>query len=183
MMTGTRYEKKDLPVSLKQLLYLALLIFFPLAISAAVVVWAPSKPGHGGSDTLLALAIVGAIAAVLIAVLLVAARRHAVEISGEGLVVRHSVYTLALERSEVESAKARAITSLDQLGLSTRKNGIAAFGYFSGWFRGAHGDLTFCALSQWPVYLITFEGSTRTRQLAISANAQLIHEIEAWANA
>ena len=175
-------EKDDIPVSSKQVLYLALLIFLPLALSAAMIHWAPPKPGQTELDNLLAFGIVGAIATVLFGMLVIAAKRHVIEISRDVLVVKHSLYTLALERSEVESAKAREVNSLDQLGLSTRKNGIAAFGYFSGWFWGAHGNITFCALSRWPVYLVTFEGTTKCRQLALSASPEVVRRIEVWAN-
>lgn len=175
-------KKNDIPVSSKQVLYLAILIFLPLALSVAAVLWVPKKTGYTKSDDLWALGIVGAIAAILLGMLIVAAKRHVIEFSRDTLVVKHSLYTLALNRSEVESAKVSEVNSLDKLGLSTRKNGIAAFGYFSGWFWGMHGNLTFCALSRWPVYLITFEGTAKCRQLAISASPEMTRNIELWAN-
>ena len=175
--------KYDIPISSKQLFYLALLILLPLALAVAAVFWAPPKPGHGKSDGVLALAIIGVIAIGISGMLITAAKRHVLELSQNLLVVKHSLYTLTLQRHDVASASIRAVSSLDQLGMSTRKNGIAAFGYFSGWFWNTQGHLTFCAFSTLPVYLITFEGSARCRQLALGASPEMIRSIEAWSQA
>lgn len=172
----------DIPVSSKQIVCLSLTVFIPLALALIVVFWAPAEPGQMKSDGMLEAGILGAIAISLLGMIVATARRHTMELSRDMLVIRHSLYTLVIERSTVDLAKARAITSIDQLGLSTRKNGIAAFGYFSGWFRGVNGDLTFCALSKWPVYLITFEGSGKCRRLALSASPDVARSIEAWAS-
>ena len=169
--------KSDIPVSSRQILYLTLLTFAPLLLAFGVIAWAPSKPGQ--SDTL-AVWIVGAVSLLLLAMIATTVKRHAIEITGKALVIRHSMYTLRIERSAVVSASVREVGSLDQLGLSTRKNGIAAFGYLSGWFRGAQGDLTFCAISARPLYLITFNGSANCRRLAISASPDVVRAIEAW---
>ena len=175
--------KVDIPVSSKQIVSLLLTVFIPLALAFLVVLWAPSKSVQTRSDEALAAWIVGGIAIALLSLIIAAAKRHFIEVLPDALTVRHSLYTLAIERSAVDSLEVREITSIDQLGLSTRKNGIAAFGYFSGWFRGAEGDLTFCALSRWPAYLITFEGSARCRQLALSTNPDVARSIEDWVSA
>lgn len=175
-------KKINIPVSSKQVTYLAILTLLPLALSFIAILWIPQKPGQSGSDDLLVLGIIGVIAAALLGMLVVTAKRHVIEFSRDTLVVKHSLYTFSLDSSDVESAKAREVISLDQIGLSTRKNGIAAFGYFSGWFWGAHGSLTFCASSRWPVYFVTFEGNMKCRQLAISTTPEMARSIELWAN-
>jgi hypothetical protein len=124
--------------------------------------------------------VLGIISIGLFALLAIVARRHAVEITADAIVIKHSLYTLVLARDAVRSVQTHKVSSVDQLGLSTRKNGIAAFGYLSGWFWGAHGDLTFCAVSQWPVYLIRFEGGSKCRQIALSASPEAIRSIENW---
>ncbi|KAB8044627.1 hypothetical protein [Janthinobacterium aquaticum] len=70
---------------------------------------------------------------------------------------------------------------MDQIGLSI-KNGVAAFGYYSGWFWGRHGELIFCALSKSPVYLVKFDGASKCRQLEISASPEMIRDIKQWGN-
>lgn len=170
--------KRDIPVSSRQILYLTLVIFVPLLLAAGVIVWTPAKPGQ--SDSAVAFGIVGAISALLLGMVIAAMKRHAIELTRDALVIRHSLYTLLIERNSVTSASVREVTSVDQLGLSTRKNGIAAFGYFSGWFRGAHGDLTFCAISKRPLHVIAFEGSAKCRRLAISASPEVARSIAAW---
>lgn len=176
-------KQYDIPVSSKQIFYLALLILLPPALAVAAVFWAPSKPGHGKSDDVLALSIIGVIAVGVSGMLIAAAKRHVIELSQDILVVKHSLYTLAVPRKEVASASIREVSSLDKIGLSTRKNGIAACGYFSGWFWNTQGKLTFCAFSTLPVYLLTFEGSAKCRQLILGASPEMIRSIEAWSHA
>ena len=172
----------DIPVSSKQIRNLALIGFIPLALAVAVIFWAPPKAGQTASDAWLAAAIVGVIAIGLFGLIAVTAMRHSIDVTPAALVIRHSMYTLVMERSAVKSATVREIKSLDQLGLSTKKNGVAAFGYFSGWFRGTRGELTFCALSTWPAYLVTIEGDAKCRRIALSASPELARSIEAWAS-
>ncbi|MRV74969.1 hypothetical protein GJ700_24960 [Duganella sp. FT92W] len=174
-------SRSDIPVSLRQVLYLALTMFVPLLFTVALVSFAPTKPDATAASKLVAMAIVGTVVLGLIGVLVSTIRRHVVEMTQDSLVVKHSVYTLVVERREIAGIRIRQITSMDQLGLSTRKNGIAAFGYFSGWFWGLHGDIMFCAMSKWPVQLISFEGDVKCRHLALSADSELARKIEAWA--
>ena len=126
---------------------------------------------------------IGVIAVGVSGMLIAAAKRHVIELSQDLLVVKHSLYTLAVPRKEVASASIREVSSLDKIGLSTRKNGIVAFGYFSGWFWNTQGKLTFCAFSTLPVYLLTFEGSAKCRQLILGASPEMIRSIEAWSHA
>lgn len=174
-------KPNDIPVSLRQVFYLAFTIFMPLLLAAVLIIWVPSKPGQTGSDFVIAAGVLGIVSIVLLVLVVVVAHRHAVEIVDDAIVIKHSLYTLVLERNEVNLAHTSKVNSIDQLGLSTRKNGIAAFGYYSGWFWGAYGDLTFCAVSKWPVYLIKFEGSSKCRQIALSASPEVISSIENWA--
>ena len=176
-------RRNDIPTSPRQILCLALTIIAPLLFAAALVAWAPEKPGRQGGETLLAAAIIGFILVALLAMVVATARRHVVELNGDVLVIRHSVYTLTVNRRHITSADLDEVRSIEQLGLSTRKNGIAAFGYFSGWFQSTHGELTFCAISKAPLYLITFDGHVKCRQLAIGASAETARSIVAWANA
>jgi len=172
--------KSDIPVSARQILYLALTMFAPMLFTIGVVALVPAKSGQSASSEVMALTTVGVILVGLVSVLLATVSRRVVEIRPDLLVVKYSLYTLAVNRSDIKSVQVWKITSLNQLGLSTRKNGIAAFGYFSGWFCGLNGDLTFCALSKWPVYLVTFDGDVKCKQLAISASDDLARQIESW---
>lgn len=165
------------------MLYLALAFFVPVLFAVAVMTFAPAKTGQATGSNLVAQGIVLAVVLLLIGIFLATARRHVIEVTPDKLVVKHSLYTLVVQRSEVSGVRIRQITSMDQLGLSTRKNGIAAFGYFSGWFWGAHGKLMFCALSKLPVQLISFDTKGACKYLALSADAEMAHMIEQWAAA
>jgi len=173
---------KNLPTSPRQLVYLALTLFAPMVLSAALVAWAPAKPGHTPADTLIAGGVVAGVVLLLGAIMAAAAMRHAIEITPGAIVVRHSMYTLTLERAAVTSATVRAIASMDEAGLATRKNGTALFGYYSGWFWDKRGALTFCAASASPLYLVTLEGDAKCRHLVLSASPDIAHDIAAWAN-
>lgn len=173
-------NKIDIPVSSRQMLYLALVIALPLVFSLAVLAWAPPKPGQSPSASIVAAGIVAAVALGLLGLFVAMMKRHAIEITRETLVVRHSLYTLSIERASVTAVSVQEVASVNQLGLSTKSNGIAAFGYFSGWFRAARGEPVFCAISARPLYLITFEGSTPCRQLAISTSLDVANRIAEW---
>jgi hypothetical protein len=152
-----------------------------MALSAALVAWAPAKPGHTPADTLMAGGVVAGVVLLLAAIMAAAAMRHAIEITPGAIVVRHSIYTLTLDRAAVTSATVRAIASIDEAELTTRKNGTALFGYYSGWFRDKRGALAFCAASATPLYLVTLEGDTKCRQLVLSASPEIARDIAEWA--
>ncbi|WEF35120.1 hypothetical protein [Pseudoduganella chitinolytica] len=139
--------------------------------------WLPPKPGH---DPLLGWSAILAIGAVSVATLLLAARRRAIDVDEHTIVIRHSLYTLRLRRADAAALRVTPVASLDELGLRLRRNGIAAFGYYSGWFSGPQGERTFCAASTWPAYLVAVEGSVRCRRIALSMPPELARRLAAW---
>ncbi|WP_338761698.1 hypothetical protein [Massilia sp. METH4] len=173
-------SKNELPVSRKQILYLALAVFVPLLFAVAVIWWRPSTAGDAESDQARAAAVLAVMAIGLGAIVAAAAHRRAVELDADVLVIRHSVYTLALDRSRIASAAVKEVATVEELGLRTRANGIAAFGYLSGWFRTRHGQLMFCAISAWPVYHIALDGEAECKEIALSASPELARRIAAW---
>jgi hypothetical protein len=166
--------KDDFPPSPRHVLLLALILFAPLALSLAALWFAAPRPGQA---PLVLEIVLLAFAAIIVAV----ARRHSVEIAPDRLTVRHSLYTARIARSDVASLSVQELAAPHQLGLALRTNGIAAFGYLSGWFRRAGGGRTFCAVSRGPLYLVTFEGGARCKYLALSASPELARRIAAWA--
>jgi len=166
--------KNTLPPSMRQVMLLALILITPLALVIAAM-------SHSGVNT--AEFVLGALIAGFLVLLYFVVTRHAVEISPERLTVRHSIYTVAIERSAISAAKVQQVRTAGCLGLAVRTNGIAAFGYLSGWFRTGDSRRAFCAVSQNPLYLVTFEGNPDCRQLALSADADVARQIEAWAAA
>lgn len=161
------------PPSARQAWLLALILFAPLGI----VFWLMLTAAHGSAG----LVVVGATLAGLAVVMYFILSRHSVAIAPDQLVVRHSIYTLKLARSEVKAIGACQVASLDDLGLVLRTNGVAGFGYLSGWFRRVGNGKTFCAVSQGPLWLLNIEGSAKCQQLALSASPETIRRIEDWA--
>lgn len=175
-------EKSDIPVSSRHVLYLTLTLIVPLAIVTALIFTAPLKPQQTDASRLLAAGIIGAVLLLCLGILVAVVRRHAVELRPDALVVRHSMYTFTLRRDEMAAAEARVVTAADELRLTSRSNGIALFGFLSGWFWRGRGDPVFCAVSAFPVQLIRFEGGARCRLLALSASPELAARIVVWAN-
>lgn len=168
----------ELPLSRRQMSCLAAALLGPLLLVGVAAAWLPPKPGH---DPWLGWSVILAIVAVALATLLLAARRRAIDVDDDAIVVRHSLYTLRLRRAEVAALRVTPVASVAELGLSLRCNGIAAFGYYSGWFSGPRGARTFCAVSTWPAYLVAVEGSARCRHIALSMPPELAQRIAAWA--
>lgn len=172
---------RNLPISSRQLLFMSMVMLGPVVLSMAVMYWVPAKPGHTPSDNWTAALVLGVAALLLAGLVAASAFRHAIDIRHDLLTVRHSVYTLKLARADVTSVTVRELGSISEAGLTARKFGTAIFGYYSGWFWGARGALTFCAVSATPVYLVTVEGSAKCRQLVLSAGPDVARELAAWA--
>lgn len=175
-------QKNRIPMAFRQIVYLAVTIVLPLAFAAVMVAIAPPKPGQTATDNIVALSIVGTVAIGLAAMFMLALMRRSVDMTADMLTVKHSLYTLRVGRADFVSMDVRQISSLDQLGLSTRNNGIAAFGYLSGWFSDIHGGVIFCAVSEKPIYLVTFEGQLKCRQLVLSANPDVVVRLKEWSS-
>lgn len=171
---------KNIPTAPRQLVYMALTLFAPLLLTVALLCWAPAKPGQTHADMLVAAGVVGAVILLCAAILAVSAMRHAIDITPDALVVKHSMYTLTVNRADVTSVTVRELQSINEAGLSTRKNGTALFGYYSGWFGDTRGALTFCAVSAHPIYMVTLDGNAPCRQLVLSANPEIARAIGAW---
>lgn len=173
-------QKFELPISMRQVVKLALLLCAPLILSMAVVLLAWPKQGqaHGGLAVPVGLIVVTVIG--LLGIVVAMMGRRVVGISPSTLHVKHSLYTLAIDKSSVTTISVCEVQSLADLGLAKKTNGIAAFGYRSGWFRRKQGDSIFCAVSTGPMYLIALGGHGKYRHLALSANVELIRRIEMW---
>ncbi|KQW87050.1 hypothetical protein ASC94_26860 [Massilia sp. Root418] len=175
-----RLNKIDIPVLPRQLFYLAVTLIAPLVLTISLVILPPLKAGQGTDSRWVALGIAAAILTALTGVLFASAKRHEVELSEQLLVIRHSLYTLVVQRGAVKLATVRQVTSTDALELTSRKNGIALFGYLSGWFWSSNGALTFCAVSAMPAHVITFEGDAKCRKLILSASPETVQDILRW---
>lgn len=164
--------KSPSPPSPRQLWLLALVLFAPLALTIWLTLATSAKTG--------ALVTVGAVLAVFIVIFCCILWRYSVEVTPERLTVRHSLYTFSLARSDVTAVSVQELASPAQLGLVLRTNGIAGFGYLSGWFRRVGNHKAFCAVSQGPLWLLTFDGNASCRQLALSASPEVIRSIQQW---
>lgn len=107
--------------------------------------------------------------------------RRSIELSNEELVIRHSYYRLKIARKDVTAVEVSQLNSMDELGIVLKTNGIAAFGYLSGWFRMRTGAPLFCAVSARPAYLVTFTGARLDcRTVAVSCSANMAEQLRRW---
>ncbi|NHZ65612.1 hypothetical protein [Massilia genomosp. 1] len=106
--------------------------------------------------------------------------RHSVELTADALVIKHAFYTFRVERACIQGAVITRSGDMSSLAMSTKRNGIAAFGYYSGWFKVAHGERAFMAISGAPVVMLRFTGHPKCALLAVSGSATLEAELAAW---
>ncbi|MEG1055914.1 MAG: hypothetical protein RSF79_28175, partial [Janthinobacterium sp.] len=112
---------EQLPLAAGRVAALALLLFGPLALGAIV----PAKPGDTGA---LAAGILGLCAMLMLAILGAIAMRRSVTFGDRDVIIRHSFYTI---RIDAQAWTGAALDTVGQSGITFRKNGIAAFGYYS----------------------------------------------------
>lgn len=154
---------------------LALAFGIPALVPLGFATAAPAK-----SVTALAAAALCIVIGVLaIGVLLL---RRSVEIAGEELRVRHGFYSWRIGRTAIGRVETRELAKARDLPLSLKRNGVAIFGLYSGWFYGARGEDVFCAVSAQPVFVFRFSGVGKSRTLAISCSSAMAAAITAWSS-
>lgn len=108
--------------------------------------------------------------------------RRSIELSDKELLIRHSYYRFTIARKDVIAVEVSRLDSVSDLGIVLKTNGVAAFGYLSGWFRIRTGAPLFCAVSARPVYLVTFTGTRLAcHTLAVSCTADMAEQLRQWA--
>lgn len=173
--------REIIAIAWRQLAMLLLLIISPLAIMLLVVTMEldPDPEDSGVAALIASVLCIGAAAVVAWAM----TSRRAVQLADDALRIQHSFYTLEVSRGDAHQLKVEQVQSLDDLAITIKKNGVAAFGYLSGWFYGPSGALMFCAVSEFPVFRLKLHGNTRCRLIAISCSHEMAAAIRAWAGA
>lgn len=162
---------EQLPLAAGRVAALALLLFGPLALAAMLGAIMPAKPGDTGA---LAAGILGLCAMLMLAIFGAIAMRRSVTFGDRDVIIRHSFYTI---RIDAQAWTGAALDTVGQSGITFRKNGIAAFGYYSGWFAGARGDTVFCAIGGGTLYRIATPGHARCSAILIGCSAPLAHTL------
>lgn len=175
-----KMSRETIPVVSKQLALLGSVVALPILLSAAVVFAFPL--GHDATSAEMRLAA----ALLLLCVLLVGGllasivMRRSIVLDADSLTVKHSFYTIRFRKDQLQSVKIMRLVNADQLGLTTKRNGVAAFSFYSGWFYVDSGQICFCAVSSVPIYQLRFIGSIPCRLLAVSCSEAMAEAIRAW---
>lgn len=152
-----------------------------MVFALCAVLYLPRKQGAAPFD-LIGLLIAGLLGAFVVVTSVLMIKRRSIDISADRISIKHSYYTFNLDRSAVTSVSVREIQSINELGLSIKTNGIALFGYYSGWFLGVHNQKLFCAISAMPAFDIAIEGETlKCKRIGISCSPEVADRIRSWA--
>lgn len=115
-----------------------------------------------------------------IAVLASIGLRRSIKLTDDCLVVRHSFYRIEIRKSHISKVTCEKCDDVTTLYLSSKKNGIAGFGFYSGWFHDRQGELVFCAISSLPTYRFVFAGDVQCRSVVLSCSSDMANKIFQW---
>lgn len=166
----------QIPVSSRQVVLIGLLVAAPVLISAALIFrdHARAGPWPPGAE-ILALS---ALLPVIVCGFMLA--RRSVVVVGNVLTVRSAFYTLSIARDQMASPALAQVASRSALGITLKRNGIAGFGFLSGWFYAMRGEKMFCAVSTYPACHLIFRGHPKCSSAAISHTEAVANVIQAW---
>lgn len=151
---------------------MALLFGLPALVPLALA--APGDELAMWAASLLCVAIGGAALGFLLL-------RRSIRLSPADLHVRHGFYSWRIRRDEVRACGMKEVARARALPLKLRRNGVAAFGLYSGWFSGPANEDIFCAVSAEPVFVFRFKTDDKERLLAVSCSRDMAEAIRAWA--
>lgn len=172
--------KIDIPTSDKQVFLIGMLIAVPLLLTTFFYYLTPHKQAPSALETGLVGGIL--VASGLFALVLCASMRmrHSVELGADAIVVKHAFYTLRLARGKIQAPAIERLPDVRSLGITTKRNGIAAFGYYSGWFNASKGERVFMAVSGTPLVVLRLAGHPKCSVLALSSSGSLEADLAAW---
>lgn len=175
MQTDMLTEK--IPTAISQVVLLMVLILCPLLIAALIMLNAgPVR----ASDRVIAngLLLLSAITPLLFGFLMLG--RRTVAITTDALTIRHTFYRISIQRTELQQFSVRLLEPPVAEHLAIKTNGIAAFGFYSGWFSDHYGKKVFCAVSGQPVYLLELAGHPRLDTIIMSATPAVFQALQGW---
>lgn len=173
-------NRETIPVESRQLTLLGSVVAGPILLSAAGVVAFPLGHGATSSDVHLAAALLLLCFLLVGGLLASIVMRRSIVLDADSLTIKHSFYTVRFRKDRLQSVKVTRLENADQLGLTTKRNGVAAFWFYSGWFYADAGRLCFCAVSSVPIYKLHFIGTVRCPLVAVPCSENMADAIRAW---
>lgn len=165
----------------RQVVSLGLLVALPFLASAVGIAALSGERGNASPDLNLVIAL--SLLCVLVAggLMLAIVARRSIVLAPDKLTVKHSFYTLDIVRSDASGAQVKRLHERREIGISTKRNGVAAFGFYSGWFFADGGKPCFCAVSALPVYAVYLPNNAECAVLAISCTEEMAEALREWA--
>lgn len=173
-------KRESLPLIAGQLIKISVLISTPILVSAAGIFFFPGSNNARPSDVWLSISLLMLSVVIVGGLLISLLRRHEIILTDACLIIKHSFYTAQFDRQNIKGADITSVDNVNLLGISTKRNGIAAFGVFSGWFYAERGDICFCAITSMPVYNFRFKGALKAPLLAVSCSSEMSEAIRVW---
>jgi hypothetical protein len=169
-------KRERIAVSFVQISFLAAVFLVPLFFSLILI-----NVGENTSRNHIATIMISIIGGLAIGLIWSIVGRRSILLHDSKLIIDHSFYTVELSRNQVRSIEVEKMRSTSELRISTKKNGIAGFGFLSGWFYGDFGDLVFCAVSKRPFYVATLNGAgLKFQKIALSCTDEMAKSIADW---
>ncbi len=168
-------KKEAVRTAWSQVVGIILLMAIPVGIAAFMMM--QNSRGGANPGTLIVAMTVLLIVTVCGAII----ARRSIELSADELSIRHSYYSLKIARRDVSAVEVTKLASMSELGLTLKTNGVAAFGYLSGWFRLRTGARIFCAVSAKPIYRVTLTAARLDcTTVALSCSEEMAESIRRW---
>lgn len=173
-------KKEAVATAWSQVAAIVLLMAVPVGIAAYMIMQkSRARVADTGWDP--AILIVAMTVLLIITVCGAMVGRRSIELGSDELAIRHSFYSIKIARHDVSAVEVEELKSMDELGLTLKTNGVAAFGYLSGWFRMRNGARIFCAASAKPIYRVTFSSARlNCSTLALSCSKDMAESIRRW---
>lgn len=171
----------NIPTSYRQVFFIFLLVTIPILFSAYVL-FLPIGDRVNANDAKVGVGLLVLSGVLSFAVCGSMLTRRSFSISDNSLQIKHTFYSVDLNRRELKNIQISEITESISSYISTKRNGVAAFGFYSGWFNGQYGKGIFCAVSRKPIYLLEFEGHNKLSAVLLSCNVEGFQALTEWKN-
>ncbi|HEX8614312.1 MAG TPA: hypothetical protein VF800_23780 [Telluria sp.] len=172
--------KIGIPTSTNKVFLIGMLFAVPLLLTTGFYFLSPHQKVPGPMELGLVSGLLIASGLLAVATCACMLARRSVELTGDEIVLKHSFYTLRLRREAMQAPVISCTDDIRSLGIAIKTNGIAAFGYYSGWFNATDGQPIFLAISGAPIVVLRFAGHPTCSVLALSASDALQAKLAAW---
>lgn len=158
---------------------MAILMIFPLVLTGYILLFPFSSEAQSTSNVI-GLVLVGLAFIFSVAILFLIAMRREIMIVDNYLLLKHTFYSIKVDKSKIKSLSLEVRNNVPTDFISLKINGIAAAGFYSGWFLNSVGKKIFCAVSKKPVCRIEIFDDDGFSEVIFSCPENSFAEIRQW---